>query len=242
MQCYWAELDGNSTASWNDAHLTNNGIAQALIANTLWKRLIKEQAIHTPDAFFTSPLYRCLSTANLTFNGVKLETKFVPTVKELLRESISIHTCDQRSNKTSIHENFPSYKFESGFSLHDELWNGVTAETSSSQDVRSRKTLDQIFDSEDGVVISITSHSGEIGSLLRVLNHQTFSLSTGAVITVLVRAEKISPKEVTTTTTQPWTASAHCTTPPVSSISGGACVCPNSATPVTTPLVPTTPP
>lgn len=84
--------------------------------------------------------------------------------------------------------------------------------------------------------VSVTSHSGEISSILSVLGHRSFSLNTGAVIPVLVRAEQVKG-ENTATSALPWTASAHCTSPPVTSVS--ACVCASSAAPVTTPLVAT---
>ncbi|KAF2092759.1 phosphoglycerate mutase-like protein [Rhizodiscina lignyota] len=243
--CYWAELTGNSTASWADAHLTPAGIQSALVANAFWKHEIEAQKIPTPGSFYTSPLFRCLQTANLTFTGLPLPKNkpFIAMIKELLRENISIHTCDRRSNKTFIHESFPSFRIEEGFHEHDPLWNGVTAETESSEDVRSRVVLDDIFTHDCNTYISVTSHSGEIGSILEVLNHIPFSLNTGAIIPVLIRAEALSPKEIKTTTTQDWTASAHCTVPPVSSVdNNGPCACPSSAAPVTTPLIPTTPP
>jgi hypothetical protein len=161
--------------------------------------------------------------------------KFVPLVKEYLREGISIHTCDHRSNKTYIQNTYPKYVIEPGFSENDNLWNGVSSETSTAQDLRSKAVLDDIFSSERGTYLSITSHSGEIASILRVLGHIPFGLSTGAVIPVLVKAEKLSGAATATSAT--WTASAHCTVPPLSSISNGACVCPSSAAPVTTPLV-----
>jgi len=234
--CYWSELNGNATVSWDDAHLTSDGIEQAQVANNFWRSAIATQKIPTPQTFYTSPLYRCLDTANITFSNLSLPAHhpFVPTIKEKLREGISIHTCDHRSNKTYIHNSFPTYKFESGFPENDTLWNGVTAETSSSQDVRSKALLDDIFSSDDSTYISFTSHSGELGSILRVLGHQTFRLSTGAVIPVLVKAETLSAPSIATTTAQSWTVSPHCTKPPISSISGGACVCPSSAAPVTT--------
>jgi len=31
---------------------------------------------------------------------------------KLLRETIGLHTCDRRSSKTWIHENYPTYLFE----------------------------------------------------------------------------------------------------------------------------------
>lgn len=130
---------------------------------------------------------------------------------------------------------FPSWPIEQGFSEEDELWNGVTAETSGAQDIRSAKALGEVFFaslSKEKSFVSITSHSGEISSILRVLGHRTFSLKTGAVIPVLVKAEKV--KKDTVTTTVAWTVSPHCTEPPVSSVT--ACVCPSSAVPVTSAL------
>jgi hypothetical protein len=46
-----------------------------------------------------------------------------------------------------------------------------------------------------------------------VLNHQAFSLSTGAVIPVLVKAETISG-DAASTATLPWTTLSTCTSPP----------------------------
>lgn len=180
---------------------------------------------------------RCLQTANVSFFGLDLPVyyPFIPTVKELFREGISIHTCDRRRNKTYIHNLFPDWNIEPGFSEDDELWNGVTAEDNAAQDARSLTVLDEVFSTDDHTWISITSHSGEIASILRVLGHQPFSLNTGAVIPVLVEA-KFLPT-VTSISTPPWTTSTHCTNPPITSISSLAqgCVCSGSAA-VTTPL------
>ncbi|KAJ5329445.1 hypothetical protein N7452_009835 [Penicillium brevicompactum] len=236
--CYWAELDGNSTATWADASLTDNGVSQALAANTFWQKEINEQRIHTPDHYYVSPLTRTLQTANLTFTGLDLpkgSASFKPTIKELFREGISIHTCDHRRSRSYIHKLFPSWPIEKGFSEEDELWNGVTAETSGAQDIRSTTALGQVFfssSSKKESFVSITSHSGEISSILRVLGHRTFKLNTGAVIPVLVKAKKTGKESATTSA--PWTAEPHCTEPPVSSVS--TCVCPSSAVPVTTAL------
>jgi broad specificity phosphatase PhoE len=236
--CYWSLLDGNATATWADPDLTSNGIAQALIAHNFWLSMIATQKIQVPQSYYTSPLYRCLTTANLTFTGLPLPRQypFIATVKSKLREDVSEHTCDRRSNRTYIHASFPKYRFEPGFTEYDTLWTGITAEPSSAQDARSKELLDDIFSSDCDTYLSFTSHSGEIGSLLRVLGHRVFSLRTGAVIPVLVKAETVAVP-TTTTAAASWTPSPHCTVPPVTSISGGpsgGCVCPNGATPVTT--------
>lgn len=167
--CYWSELDGNGTVTWADAKLTTNGVAQAQVVNRFWASLIKNEKITPPQKYYTSPLYRCLDTAKLSFSGLDLPHKypFIPTVKELLREGISAHTCDRRSNKTYIHQNFPTYKFEKAFAEKDPYWTELKAEPSADQDIRSKKVLDDILASDDSTYISITSHSGEISSLLR---------------------------------------------------------------------------
>ncbi|CAL5873024.1 uncharacterized protein PFLUO_LOCUS7293 [Penicillium psychrofluorescens] len=240
--CYWAEIDGNDTTTWHDAALSQLGVEQAQTAHNFWQQLIVDQRIHTPDAYFTSPLTRCLQTANVTFEGLELprnSASFKPMVKELFREGISIHTCDNRRSKNYIHNLFPEWIIESGFTINDELWNGITAETTDAQNMRSKKVLDEVFEElgnrnhEQNLFVSVTSHSGEIGSILSVLGHRTFSLNTGAVIPVLIRAET-QEKDVVTKC-HAWTVSAHCTTPPATSLAN--CVCASSAAAVTTPLV-----
>ncbi|KAF7131337.1 hypothetical protein CNMCM5793_004451 [Aspergillus hiratsukae] len=237
--CYWSLLDGNSTSTWSDADLTPAGIAQAQTAHDFWASQMSSEKIHTPDAYFVSPLTRALRTANITFTDLTLPKKaaaFEPVVMEALREGISLHTCDHRRSKSYIAGLFPDWEIERGFSEEDELWNGVTAETPAAQDVRSKGALDEMVERTDtkDLFVSVTAHSGEIASLLRVLGHRVFSLKTGAVIPVLVRA-KVSSKGMPEPTKVPWITSAHCTAPPVTSLT--TCVCASSATPVTTPLV-----
>lgn len=166
--CYWSEQDGNGTAIWSDAELTEAGIAQAQTAHDFWALEIAEQKIPTPQSYYVSPLRRCLHTAAVTFENLTgLSHPFIPTIKELFREAIGVHTCDRRSNKTWIAENYPTYRFEEDFVEDDPLWDAITRETNSAQDVRSRTVLDDVFSQDANTYISITSHSGEIGSILR---------------------------------------------------------------------------
>ncbi|USP82282.1 hypothetical protein yc1106_09556 [Curvularia clavata] len=213
--CYWSERDGNGTVTWADAKLTEVGKQQALLVNAFWQHLIKDEKISPPESFYTSPLYRCLDTARLTFEGIKFpgKTRFVPVVKEFLREGISAHTCDRRHSKSYIHKNFPSFKFEKGFAEEDPYWTELYAEPSAAQDARSKVVLDDIFSSDDSTYISITSHSGEIASLLRVLGHRDFRLSTGAAIPVLLKVTTLNTRPVPTTTL-PYEPQKTCATPP----------------------------
>ncbi|KAH7078663.1 histidine phosphatase superfamily [Paraphoma chrysanthemicola] len=213
--CYWSELDGNGTVTWADAKLTDVGVQQALRVNKFWARLIKDEKITPPETYYSSPLYRCLDTAKLTFSGLDLPRKspFVPVIKEFLREGISAHTCDRRSTKSYIKQNFPGFKFEKGFPETDPYWTELFAEPRDNQDARSKAVLDDIFTSDDSSYISISSHSGEIASLLRVLGHRVFSLSTGSAIPVLVKATTLNG-DAPPSTTLPYTPQKTCAVPP----------------------------
>lgn len=238
--CYEAELNGNGTVEWFDALLDPTGVEQALIAHNYWKHEIAVAKTPPPQSYYTSPLSRCLQTANYTFSGLELPQQypFVPTVKELLREGISIHTCDHRRSRNYIHNFFPFYKIEKGFSENDLLWDGVTAETATAQNARSKKWLDEVFATDENTWLSITSHSGEIASTLSVLGHIPFSLNTGAIIPVLVKAQYLPASDAPTPTTWMWTVSTHCASPPKTSngTNPQGCVCTGKG-PVTTPLV-----
>ncbi|KAL3458797.1 histidine phosphatase superfamily [Aspergillus heterothallicus] len=248
--CYYALLTGNGTHTWFDADLTTEGINQATIAHQYWLSQYKTQGIYFPDAYYSSPMTRALKTANITFGNLPLAAAgaadFLPEVKEGFREGMSMHTCNARRSKSYIEELFPGWTFEKGFTEDDELWTGVTGEPSEAQDERSRQALDDIFSKgnkgvrrpdrvcvapqKKDLVVSITAHSGEITSILRVIGHQPFRLSTGAVIPVLIRAEEIEEEEPTTTIA--WTQSAYCAAPPATSTASG-CVCASSAAPIT---------
>lgn len=191
--CYWSLQPGNATTNWTDARLTPSGVSQARIAHDFWAHEIATQKIPVPQSYYVSPLTRCLSTAQITFANLSLprEYPFVPTVKELLREGIGLHTCDERSSRTFIHAAYPHYRIERGFTETDELWRPNLRESSSAQAARLRTLLNDVFAHDAHEFISFTSHSGSIASILSVIGHRAFSLSTGAVIPVLVKAEWI---------------------------------------------------
>ena len=91
----------------------------------------------------------------------------MPTIKELFREAIGVHTCDRRSTKSFIKERYPEWAFEAGFSDEDPLWSKTERESDGAMDVRSRTVLDDVFQNDSNTWISISSHSGEIASILR---------------------------------------------------------------------------
>ena len=246
--CYWSIRDGNGTVRWDDARITPLGVNQALAVKQFWKTEIELQKIPTPQTFYTSPLTRCLQTVNLTFNGLSLPRRypFVPVVKEFLREGISGHTCDRRGTKTYIREAFPNYRIQRGFSETDQLFRDLLQETPLDQDIRTKKLLDDVFSSDDSTYLSFTSHGGEIASLLRgeifsnkgvinprladrgtVVGHRVFSLSTGATIPVLVKAQTIKGT-APTTASEPYAPICTCTSPPARTATTSDCSYPTA--------------
>ncbi|KAB5539561.1 histidine phosphatase superfamily, partial [Coniochaeta sp. 2T2.1] len=229
--CYWSLLDGNGTNVWADALLTPAGVVQTVKANTFWKGQLAKEKMPAPESYYTSALSRCLVTANLSFSDLPLPASrpFVVTVKEFLREGISMHTCDRRRSKSYIRDLFPSYKFEEGFAEDDPLWTGTTAEDEGSEFARSKVALDEIFAEDEATWISVTSHSGEIRSLLKVLGHREWSLGTGQSVPVLVKAERLA-RAYPTGTIEGWKGAVTCAAPPVTSVAGTGCVCSTGAT------------
>ncbi|KAI1005377.1 putative phosphoglycerate mutase [Podosphaera aphanis] len=189
---YWSLLDGNGTMSWLDAELTPLGISQAQAAGSFWEDMIKREKIPVPRSYYVSPLTRCSQTAWNTFASLDLpvEWPFKPLVKELLRECIGVHTCDKRSSRSVIHAKFPEWSFEDEFAEEDELWSPKLRETNEAMDQRAKVVLEDILTNDSHTYISISSHSGQIASVLRVLGHRDFMLGTGQVIPILVRIEK----------------------------------------------------
>jgi hypothetical protein len=94
---------------------------------------------------------------------------FRPKIKEIFRETIGVHTCDRRSRKSEIGSVWEDkgFVFEAGFEEEDSLWRPYERETEAGEDVRSRQALKEVFMDSTNTWISITSHSGQISSLLR---------------------------------------------------------------------------
>jgi broad specificity phosphatase PhoE len=189
---YWSKLDGDGTRYWVDAHLTAVGEQQARDAGAFFARQFKDEKMPVPDAWVASPLMRCLQTADLEWTGS--EVKGVrPTIKEMAREVMGEHTCDRRSSRTKIHAAQPEWPIEEGFAEEDELWQANHRETYAEHDVRTLRLLEQVFANEgkDASVLSLTSHSGAIASLMRVIGHREFRLATGGMVPILIKVTKL---------------------------------------------------
>jgi hypothetical protein len=130
-----------------------------------------------------------------------------------MREALGLHTCDRRSSRSAIHARWSHFNFEQGFAEDDPLWTADLRESNSYLDARVKTLLDDIFTNDDHTFISFTSHSGALGGVLRVLGHITFSLQTGGVIPVLVKAERIQAS-APSTSIAPGTPAPTCSVSP----------------------------
>ncbi|KAJ5709464.1 hypothetical protein N7493_010798 [Penicillium malachiteum] len=188
---YWSLLDGDEYGTWVDAHLTPVGKAQAQTAHDTWATQIQNE-IPYPQSYYVSPLHRTCETAQITFQGLDmpLTQPFRPLIKELLRETLGEHTCDRRSKASEIKADFPDYQFEAGFSEEDLLWDPKIRETNEDRDARLTEFLNDVFATDENIFLSLTAHSGAITSILNIVGHRDFRLQTGAVIPVVVQAER----------------------------------------------------
>ena len=109
---------------------------------------------------------------------------------ENLRESIGLHTCDQRRSKTFLAAHFPTFTFEPDFSEEDELWGPRWQETAPQQARRVRQVLDFAWEESGEEFVSITAHGGTVAGILANVGHRTFNLQTGGVLPVVVRGTK----------------------------------------------------
>ncbi|KAF2119226.1 histidine phosphatase superfamily [Lophiotrema nucula] len=191
--CYWSLLEGADGITWSDANLTAIGQGQAKDVHELWKTQLS-RGIPSPETYYTSPLTRTIETADLSFKGLELpeDRPYEPIGKELLREALGVHTCDRRSTASHIRKVFPHVELEPGFSEPDPLWEADYREPRSARKYRLEQLLDDVFEHDRGVFLSLTSHSGAIGSILEAIEHRAFALQTGGVIPVLAKAEKIA--------------------------------------------------
>ncbi|KIX95288.1 uncharacterized protein Z520_08805 [Fonsecaea multimorphosa CBS 102226] len=198
--CHYSALDGDPDGimTWSDAHLSKEGQRQAREVNSFWQKQIAEQKMSLPELWLASPLDRAMETADITFAGVLPDgAKLEAIVMEKLREGTGIHTCDRRSDVSYIRQRFPSFNVDLDPLLTetDEFYDPDRREPESALTERLREFMDSLMGRDDLIGgkerVSITSHSGALGALMRVLNHRQFSLGTGAVIPVFVKVDKI---------------------------------------------------
>lgn len=165
-----------------DAKLTDLGKAQAGENNLFLKQQVAK-GMPIPTKFIVSPLLRSIETMVLEWDGIDIPR---PIVNEKVRETIGINICHQRATKTEL-TNFP-IDFPPDFPEQDEIFHGFTSrEEYYQQFLRINDFLQELFE-EDDEVVSITCHAGSIRAFLTVIGHRGFTIPTGGMIPVVVKA------------------------------------------------------
>lgn len=184
----WRFLGTDGELTWGpDADLTELGLKQAAENHQCWKQQLLEGAPY-PKRFYVSPLQRLIKTHNITWPNTK------PIVLENLRETIGLHLCHKRSNKSSLKEKFPNLVFEDGFTEEDLLFDKYLPrkEHLHEQFLRINGVLQDIFNSDEEDILCITSHAGTIRAFITVLGHRKFTIPTGGMIPVVIKATRTS--------------------------------------------------
>ena len=213
---YWSKLTTDGNLTWGpDARLTELGVQQAQAVHEGWVTMLEQKdGAPLPTRLFSSPLSRAISTMEISYDGILVNNpntthhgkqggsglgglignvlgasrKVVPEVKELFREEYGEHTCDQRRTKTELHKDYPNVHFEPGFSETDALWT-MTREEDAHLDARIQQALAQLWnEAQQDQVVSLTSHSGVMQSLFRVVGHYKIRPATGALIPLIIKA------------------------------------------------------
>lgn len=192
-QSHWALLDGDGTVTWADADLTEKGKQQAVDTGRIWAKLVEEQKMPFPS-LYSSPLQRCLRTSRLLFENLarKQDKPYRPIVKEFLRERMGRHTCDRRSPRTWIRDNFPECVFEEGFSEADTLFDPEVRESDESAIARQQSVLEDIFTSEPSNFVALTMHSMAGCCMMLAFGHEIVNLAPAATMAFLLRGERKS--------------------------------------------------
>ncbi|KAK6200866.1 hypothetical protein LQW54_009450 [Pestalotiopsis sp. IQ-011] len=187
------EVPGVGEATWVDAKLVEAGMKHAKDLSRFLLDATKDENMPLPDTIYTSPLARCLETTKLAYQEVMVarQKSFQPLVKELLREKLTGHTCDKRSSKSWIAENYPDYVIENGFEEDDRLWekNRNPAEDDSQVTVRIKRLLGEIFHNDSSQVIALTTHSYSISAIQRTISTEPYRVGEGVMVPLLVKAE-----------------------------------------------------
>ncbi|PHH54152.1 putative phosphoglycerate mutase [Ceratocystis fimbriata CBS 114723] len=187
-----SKLDSVDGVLLSDARLVQEGIDQAVELSRLWSGFLNHGA-PLPQSLYSSPLTRCLQTSKLVFEPLcaARNLPYRPTIKELLRERMTDHTCDRRSSKTYIAETFPEYAIEDGFTETDELWRADRWETLQAHLSRKQTVLEDIFSSDPSESISLAMHSMAVAAVGRVCGMRESRVREGTSHALLVKAVQV---------------------------------------------------
>ncbi|AGO10202.1 AaceriAEL304Cp [[Ashbya] aceris (nom. inval.)] len=177
---YWSKLDGDEHGIWADAQLTPKGQQQASAASEQVGALVR--ALGVPERLYSSPLRRCLETFIEAWAPVAQhisEPAIDLHVREGLRETLGVHTCDRRvphSQAVAVYQGHRlanstlQLHYEAYYPEPDMLWSPTHRETTEEIHDRVTKALDRILDRPERYIF-VTAHSEMMVAALHALHH-----------------------------------------------------------------------
>lgn len=200
----WHSLtkDGDITYA-PDPELTSLGIEQAKANNEAWKREIKA-GCPIPTKFYSSPLQRSCYTLLYTWDGIP--QKNPPVITETIRETMGLNLCDKRSPRQTIKDRFGPHGFiiDDLVTERDDLYLNVYREKLHEHAIRVNSFLQSVFDQDwnpdeckvdkksalENSYVSTTTHAGCIRAFILVVGHRRFTIPTGGMIPLVVKATR----------------------------------------------------
>lgn len=185
----WRFLGYDGEITWGpDPQLTDLGIKQADENRLAWNQQLKLHA-PIPTVHYVSPLQRSSRTLVETWKDIPIAP---PIVTELVRETIGLHLCHKRSTKTEIANRHPAFVFEENFTERDEIFESFQRrEQFSEQFLRANQFLQHLFSNHpDDEFVSITCHAGMIRAFISVIGHRKFTVPTGGMVPVVIKATR----------------------------------------------------
>ncbi|KAK8103147.1 phosphoglycerate mutase [Apiospora sp. TS-2023a] len=185
--------------------VTNNDVGDLGAELHCWHQ---KQKFPIPDTIYTSPLSRCMETTVKVYQTVFAQYEeygriLHPEIKEDLREKRNGDACNYRGNIVkSIEDRRYPFTYDSGFSPNDpyrddikKAEKGESMETDEQLEGRMKGVLTNIFDEDEGSVVSLTTHSYSIGALTTVLGFNC-RLDEGDIAAFLVKATPVAANPV----------------------------------------------
>lgn len=175
-----------------DMALSALGELQATALDGVWSSSIETENVPIPDVFYCSPLRCCLQTLQLS-SYFAMQGSISPRqiVKEGLRDRFGVTTHDQRSSKSWIKKNYPTFTLEDGFTQVDELWKPDIRESLENQMTRVSRLLDDVFNDSTSMFVSLTTHCQLVSTLMIVTGGERLPVLPGKMYTLFVAGQNL---------------------------------------------------
>ncbi|OQR92156.1 phosphoglycerate mutase family, partial [Thraustotheca clavata] len=171
-----------------DASLNEFGMSDAY--NRSIAMALERQDGMPLDRIIVSPLKRTLQTAHLIFrlNDTQSSLPIVPIVAmESCRETLGVHTCDKRSQKSVMMKAFPKVDWSLIENDEDILWTSHHRETNQEIQFRCHQFLNEMFDTFEDKHIAVVSHAGFIQNCMIILNYPDYKPTNCETIPTVIQ-------------------------------------------------------